>query len=618
MKKIKLTAAQALVKWMTAQHIHNDESKNAKDSAPLFAGVFAIFGHGNVTCLGEALFAARKKLPVWRGQNEQSMALAAVAFAKAKRRRQIMAATSSIGPGATNMITAAACAHVNRLPVFLLAGDSFANRLPDPVLQQVENFGDPTITVNDSFRAVCRYWDRINHPAQLIPALSQAAQVMLDPAECGPAFLALPQDVQAMAYDYPAAMFDKTTHNIRRPRPDRQSIKAAAEVLTRAKKPLVIAGGGAHYSLATAEVCAFAKKHGLPVAETVAGRGCLRFDNPQNVGPIGVIGSASANNLAADADAVIAIGTRLQDFSTGSWSIFANPQMRLITINTARFDAHKHRAAAVIGDAKECITELSAALGKWKAGGKWQDKARKEYRLWNKVVKAHTDGKAGGEPSYAEVIGIVNNQCDGDDMALTAAGGFPGEFNKVWQSKRPGDFDCEFGYSCMGYEIAGGFGARMARDKGEVFVLVGDGSYLMMNSEILSAVMTGRKLIIIVCDNGGYAIINRLQNFKGGASFNNLFEHCRGREVPVDFVSHAKSMGANGEQVRSLADLTMALKRARQNKGTYVIAMRTAKARWTPGDAWWDVGVPEVSPRKEVRKAKTTHEKTRPKQRRGM
>lgn len=617
MKTIKLTAAQALVKWMTAQRIVDD---NGGNETPLFGGVFAIFGHGNVTCLGEALFGARNKLPVWRGQNEQSMALAAVAFAKAKRRRQIMTATSSIGPGATNMITAAACAHVNRLPLFLLAGDTFANRLPDPVLQQVEHFADPTITVNDSFRAVCRYWDRMNHPAQLIPSLVQAAQVMLDPADCGPAFLALPQDVQAIAFDYPAAMFDTTTHRIRRPRPDKESVKLAAEVLARAKYPLVIAGGGVYYSSAERDVCAFAKKHNVPVVETVAGRGCLRFDNPHNAGPIGVIGSTSANNLAAKADAVIAIGTRLQDFSTGSWSVFGNGQMRLITINTARFDAHKHRAAAIVGDAKECITELSAALGKWKAGSQWTDKAAREYRLWNKVVDEHTGGKNKSEelPSYAEVIGIVNKECGDDDMALTAAGGFPGEFNKVWRSKRAGDFDCEFGFSCMGYEIAGGFGARMAREKGEVFVLVGDGSYLMMNSEILSTVMTGRKLIVIVCDNGGYAVIDRLQQFKGSASFNNLFAHCRGKEVPVDFVAHAKSMGANGETVESLTELNAALKRARQSKATYLIAMRTARSRWTPGDAWWDVGVPEVSTRKEVRKAKTTHEKTRHNQRRGV
>lgn len=617
MKTIKITAAQALVKWMTAQRIVDDEGKNP---APLFAGVFAIFGHGNVTCLGEALFAARNELPVWRGQNEQSMALAAVAFAKAKRRRQIMAATSSIGPGAANMITAAACAHVNRLPVFLLAGDSFANRLPDPVLQQVENFGDPTITVNDSFRAVCRYWDRINHPAQLIPSLAQAAQVMLDPADCGPAFLALPQDIQAVAYDYPAAMFEKTIHQIRRPRPDRESVKAAAAVLAKAKKPLVIAGGGAHYSLATAAVCAFAKKHQLPVVETVAGRGCLRFDDAHNAGPIGVIGSNSANNLAAKADVVVAIGTRLQDFTTGSWSVFGNAKMRLITINAARFDANKHRAAAVVGDARECITELSNALGGWKADNKWMEKARGEYQKWNKVVDAHIGGggKKGELPSYAEVVGVVNKQCGADDMALTAAGGFPGEFNKVWRSKRPGDFDCEFGFSCMGYEIAGGFGAKMARAKGEVFVLVGDGSYLMMNSEILSTVMTGRKLIIVVCDNGGYAVIDRLQTFKGGASFNNLFADCRGAEVPVDFVAHAKSMGADGEKVESLAELGEALKRARKSRGTYLIAMRTAKAKWTPGDAWWDVGVPEVSTRKEVRQAKTTHEQSRPNQRRGI
>lgn len=612
MKKIKLTTAQALVKWMAAQYVAGDDG--AKD-APLFAGVFAIFGHGNVTCLGEALYAERKKLPVWRGQNEQSMALAATAFAKAKRRRQVMAATSSIGPGATNMVTAAGVAHANRLPVFLLSGDTFANRLPDPVLQQVEHYGNPTVTVNDSFRAVSRYWDRITHPAQLVSALPQAAAVMLDAADCGPAFLALPQDVQAVAWDYPKAMFEKTTHRVARARPDKRAIKEAADILRRAKKPLLIAGGGAHYSLATTALANFARKHKTPVAETVAGRGSLSFDNANNAGPIGVIGSSSANNLAAQADVVVAIGTRLQDFTTGSWSVFNNPQMRLITINAARFDANKHRACAVVGDARESLGELSAALGKWRASDAWQKKSAREFKEWNKLVDKHTRGGKQQPASYAEVIGAVNDECRAEDMALTAAGGFPGEFNKVWRSKRPGDFDCEFGFSCMGYEIAGGFGAKIARDKGEVFVLVGDGSYLMMNSEILSTVMTKRKLIIVVCDNGGYAVINRLQNYKGSASFNNLFEDCLGDETPVDFVAHAKSMGADGEFVKDVPALRAALKRARKSKRTYLIAMHTAKARWTPGDAWWDVGVPEVSSRKEVRAAKTDHEKARRNQR---
>lgn len=614
MKTHRLTMADALVKYLCAQFIEVDGK-----TLPLFAGVFAIFGHGNVTCLGPALYAARRRLPTWRGQNEQSMALAGVAFAKASRRRRIMVATSSIGPGAANMVTAAAVAHANRLPLLLLAGDTFAGRVPDPVLQQVEHFHDPTVTVNDAFKAVTRYWDRVARPEQIVSSLPQAVAAMLDPATCGPAFFALPQDVQAEAFDYPAEFFARTLHHIPKPRPEKARLREAAEVLRAAKKPLLIAGGGVLYAAAERRLAAFAKKHGVPVAETVAGRAALVHDHPQNAGPIGVIGSASANALAAAADVVLAVGTRLQDFTTGSWSVFGNPAMRLITVNTARWDARKHRALAVVADADAGLAELSAALGNWRAPAAWGKKAAAEYRQWNAVVDRHSGPAKAVPPSYAQVVGAINRVCRPADFALTAAGGLPGELNKNWKAKAPATFDCEFGFSCMGYEIAGGLGARMARDDGEVIVFVGDGSYLMMNSEIVSSVMTGHKLILIVCDNAGYAVINRLQNYKGGASFNNLFADCRGkRQVAVDFVAHARSMGADGEAVETIDELQNAFARARKSKRTYIISIRTHPHQWTPGDAWWDVGVPEVNARSDIRAAKKDHESNRRRQRVGV
>ena len=614
MKKVRLTMAQALVRYLVAQRTVVDG-----EEVPLFAGVFAIFGHGNVTCLGEALERVQDTLPTWRGQNEQSMALAAVAFAKAKRRQQMMVATSSIGPGATNMVTAAGVAHANRLPVLLLSGDTFANRLPDPVLQQVEHFNNPTLTVNDAFKAVTRYWDRITDPAQLIASLPQAVATLLDPADCGPAFLALPQDVQAVAFDYPEVFFEKKVHRVRRPRADTEDLVAAAELLRQAKQPLIVAGGGVHYSLATAELAAFAEQHNVPVVETIAGRAALPWDHPVNAGPLGVIGSSSANALAAKADVVLAVGTRLQDFTTGSWSVFGNPAMRLIMLNAARYDATKHRAVSVVGDAQIGLTELSAGLGDWRAPDAWRHQAAELYGEWNKIVDRATGPTNAELPAYANVIGVINRACAPTDLALTAAGGLPGELAKVWRAKSVGTFDCEFGFSCMGYEIAGGWGAKMADPDREVIVFIGDGSYLMMNSDIYSSVLTGHKLIVVVCDNGGFAVINRLQVGKGGASFNNLLEHSRVKNlVGVDFAKHAESMGALAETVSGTGELEQAFARAKAAERTYVIVMKTDAHEWTPGDAWWDVAVPEVSEREAVRSARAEHDAAKKNQRMGV
>ena len=610
---IRLTMAQALVRYLCAQETEIDGRR-----VPLFAGVFGIFGHGNVTCLAEALEAVQERLPTWRGQNEQSMTLAAIAYAKAKKRRQFMVATSSIGPGATNMVTAAGVAMSNRLPVLILSGDVFANRRPDPVLQQVEHFGNPTLSVNDAFKPVTRYWDRITHPEQIISSLPQAVAVMLDPADCGPAFIGLCQDTQEIAFDYPAAFFETRLHKVPRPRPDRAQVAAAAEILRNAKTPFVIAGGGVRYSGAEARLSAFAAKHGLPVAETIAGKGSLVHDDPVHVGPMGVIGSASANALAEEADVVLAIGTRLQDFTTGSWSAF-RPDAKFVSINAARFDATKHQALPVVGDALETLDELGAVLGDWSADAAWMQRGREEFAAWNGLLDERHAPTNAPLPTYAQVVGAVNRKVGERDLMVAAAGGLPGEVSKGWKVKSPGTFDCEFGFSCMGYEIAGGWGAAMADESRDTIVLTGDGSYLMMNSDIYSTVLTGHKMIVVVCDNGGFAVINRLQNFKGSASFNNLIADCRVKApFAVDFVKHAESMGALARKVESIADLEQAFDWAKGNDRTTVISIVTDGFDWTPGDAWWDVGVPETSAREEVRQARADHVGGRGKQRVGV
>ena len=609
----RLTMTQALVRYLCAQRT----TVNGREE-PLFPGVFAIFGHGNVTCLSEALEAIQDQLPTWRGQNEQSMALAAIGFAKAKRRRQIMVATSSIGPGALNMVTAAATALANRLPVLLLAGDTFASRRPDPVLQQVEQFNNPTITVNDAFKPVVRYWDRITHPEQIISSLPQAVAAMLDPADCGPAFIALPQDVQEIAVDYPAEFFEPVVHVVPRPRPDRDRVRQAVEILKAAKRPLLIAGGGVRYSFAEAEVAAFAERHGIPLVETIAGKSSVSHDHPAHVGPLGIVGSSSANELAALADVVLSIGTRLQDFATGSWTAFAR-DAKFVSVNTARWDAVKHRALPVVGDARETVRELDAALDGWQVDRAWMDQGRKAFAAWNATLDDLQKPTNDPVPTYAQIIGVVNARAGERDTVITAAGGLPGETTKNWRVKATNTFDCEFGFSNMGYEIAAGWGAAMADPTRTPIVLVGDGTYLMMNSDIYSSVLAGHKFVLVVCDNGGYAVINRLQIGKGAAPFNNLIRDCRVKEpFAVDFAKHAESMGALTRRVESLADLGLAMDWARTTDRTTVITIVSDAFRWSPGDAWWDVGVPQVSDRQEVRAARTAQEEKRRGQRVGV
>jgi 3D-(3,5/4)-trihydroxycyclohexane-1,2-dione acylhydrolase (decyclizing) len=605
--------AQALVRYLCNQFTIVDG-----EQVPLFPGVFAIFGHGNVTCISEALEGVQDILPTWRGQNEQSMALAAIGFAKAKRRRQIMVAATSIGPGALNMVTAAGVAHTNRLPVLLLAGDTFVNRRPDPVMQQVEHFGDPTINVNDAFKAVTRYWDRIVHPEQLISSLPQAVATLLDPADCGPAFIGLPQDVQEIAWDYPAAFFEPTIHTIPRPRADRDKLIEAVRLLKSAKRPLIISGGGVRYSGAEDVLGRFAEKHGIPLAETIAGKGAVTHDHPAHVGPMGIVGSTSANALAAEADVILAVGTRLMDFTTGSWTCFS-PDARFISINAARYDATKHRALAVVADARETIEELAEAVQGWTADTAWTERGRVEFAKWNSMLDGFQRPTNDPIPTYAQVVGIVNSKAGERDLLIAAAGGLPGEVMKNWRVKEPNTFDCEFGFSCMGYEIAAGWGAAMADPTRTPIVMVGDGTYMMMNSDIYSSVLAGHKMIIIVCDNGGYAVINRLQNAKGGASFNNLIRDCRVKEpFSVDFAKHAEAMGALTRHVESLADLGQALDWAKTTDRTTVITIVSDAFTWTPGDAWWDVGVPQVSERDEVIEASKAQLDGRKRQRVGV
>ncbi len=599
MTTVRLTAAQATIRFLAAQL--------AEDGTPFISGVWAIFGHGNVAGLGEALHAMGDRLPTWRGHNEQGMAHAAIAYAKATNRSHAMAVTTSIGPGATNLVTAAALAHVNRLPVLFLPGDVFANRLPDPVLQQVEDFEDGTVSANDCFRPVSRYFDRITRPEQLLRALPRAMAVMTDPADCGPVTLAFCQDVQAEAFDWPESFFAPRVRRRRRIRPDRVELAAAVDALRQAEAPLIIAGGGVHYAGACDALTAFAEQHNIPVAETQAGKSALPWDHPLNVGSIGVTGASSANALAEKADLVLAVGTRLQDFTTGSWALFRNPDFRLLGLNVSAFDATKHNALPLLADAREGLQALSDALADYRAGG-----APPELRRsWIETVDRVTASPAGNAlPSDAQVIGGVQRSLDGEAIVVCAAGGLPGELHKLWRAARPNGYHLEYGYSCMGYEIAGGLGVKMACPQQEVVVLVGDGSYMMMNSELATSVMLGCKLIVVVLDNRGFGCINRLQQGTGGESFNNLLDTAR-HVVPaaIDFAAHAAAMGAVSEKVASIAELEEAMVRARAAERSYVIVIETdPMASTQEGGHWWDVAVPETSDRQEVRAARDAYE----------
>ncbi|GAA0254083.1 3D-(3,5/4)-trihydroxycyclohexane-1,2-dione acylhydrolase (decyclizing) [Rhodanobacter caeni] len=601
MTTVRLTAAQATVRWLAAQQISLDGRE-----VPYFAGAWAIFGHGNVAGIGEALHAVRDTFPTWRAHNEQGMAHAAIAYARQMRRRRAMVCTTSIGPGATNMVTAAALAHVNRLPVLLLTGDVFAGRQPDPVLQQVEDFADGTVSASDCFRPVSRYFDRITRPEQVMDALPKALATMLDPATCGPATVTFCQDVQAEAYDYPESFFAPRLWRERRQAADSGELAALVAALKSAERPLLVAGGGVRYSEAERALIALAEATDLAVAETQAGKGVLPWNHPNALGSIGVTGSSAANAAAARADLVIGIGTRLADFTTGSRSLFAGA--RVAQINVQAFDAHKHDALAVVGDARTVLRALTEALSGWRASAAPH---QGEIAAWHAAVDAAVAGvPTQTQPSDAQVIGAVQRACDADAVVVCAAGGLPGELHKLWRTARAGGYHVEYGYSCMGYEIAGGLGVKMAEPDRDVVVMVGDGSYLMLNSELATSVMLGHKLIVVLLDNRGYGCINRLQHATGGAGFNNLLADASHQVLPqIDFAAHAASLGALSEHVTTLGELTAAMARAHAAERSYVVVIDTNPLKTTEaGGWWWDVVVPEVSERSEVEAARHAYE----------
>jgi 3D-(3,5/4)-trihydroxycyclohexane-1,2-dione acylhydrolase (decyclizing) len=611
---VRLTTAQALVRYLSGLRTRV-EGPQGEEIVPLFGGVFAIFGHGNVAGVGEALYQYRDQLPTYRAHNEQAMAHTAIAYSKAHFRRRLMACTTSIGPGATNLLTAAALAHVNRLPVLFLPGDIFVSRDPDPVLQQVEDFSDGNISANDCFRPVSRYFDRILQPSQLITSLPRAVLTLTDPVLCGPATLALPQDVQAAAFDYPVEFFETGVVEFRAAPPSEGDLAGAVRAVMAAKRPVIIAGGGVLYGGACEALRGFAERHGVPICETQAGKSSLPWDHPLQLGSVGVTGSPAANALASEADLILAVGTRLQDFTTGSNSLF--PKARLVSLNVNPFDATKARGIPFQADARLGLEALNKALPHWQAESTWSERAKAEAAAWRSTVDRITqrrDLNAGELPYDGEVIGAVQRsspKSTTDDIVVCAAGTLPAELHKLWRTSTPGGYHMEYGYSCMGYEIAGGLGVKMARPDREIIVMVGDGSYLMLNNEIATSVMLDKKLIIVLLDNRGYGCINRLQQSCGGKPFNNMLEDCLqfGEGAPnIDFAANAASLGALSEKVANIAELEAALQRARAANRTYLICIDTDDTRTTKeGGWWWEVAVPEESPSESVRQARAVY-----------
>ncbi len=600
-RTIRLTAAQAMFRWLSVQM--------NEDGERFIEGVWAIFGHGNVAGIGEALHGIGEKLPTWRGQNEQTMSHAAIAYAKTKRRRKAMAVTSSIGPGATNMVTAAALAHVNRLPVLFIPGDVFANRRPDPVLQQIEVFDDGTMSVTDCFRPVSRYFDRITRPEHLLTALPRAMQVMTDPASCGPVTLAFCQDVQAEAYDWPESFFEKKSWRIRRPEPDPREVDDVIAALKAAKNPVIIAGGGVLYSGAERELLTFAKAHNIAILETQAGKGAIDWQEKLNFGSPGVTGTDCGNKVAASADLILGVGTRFQDFTTGSWTAFGNPDRKLVSINLAGYDAVKHGAIPLVCDAKVALARLSIGLGNHRFAD--PDFAARDawFKLSDGALAAPTQDGANFLPSDAHVIGAVLRQATEKTVAMCAAGTMPGALQVLWRAVASG-YHMEYGYSCMGYELAGAFGIKLADRTKDVVCFVGDGSYMMANSELATAVMMQVPFTVVLTDNRGYGCINRLQQECGGAEFNNMYKDSNIEVQPqIDFVAHAASMGAHALKVADIAGLETELVAARSRTIPTVIVIDTeAETGAGIGGGWWDVAVPEVGNTEKLKKARAHYE----------
>ncbi len=614
MKTVRLSCAHALFKYLIAQKTIIDGKK-----VPLFPGAFAIYGHGNVACLGQAMEEFQSDLPGYRGHHEQSMALTGIGYARAMRRKQIFIATSSSGPGSMNMVTAAGVALSNRLPLLLLPGDVFASRFPDPVLQQIENFNSPVENQNDAFKPVSRFFDRITRPEQILNSLPQAINIMLDPADCGPATISISQDVQGESFDYPEAFFEERVHEIRRIHPDPNQVKVAAEKLKNSQQPIIISGGGVLYSEAEEELSNFAKKHNIPVTATAMGIGCMTKDDPYYIGGIGGLGEKSANNLSKDTDLALAIGTKLADFTTGSWANFESEKFQLVSLNAARFDTVKHLATPIISDAKIGLQQLSEALGDWKAPDAWYQRAIKERTEWEAHVQKQSGPTNQEEPSYAHAVGAVYRNADASDIVVTAAGGLVGEVLQVWKPKQINTFETEWGFSCMGYEISGALGIKMAKPDQDVVVFLGDGSYLLNNTDIYSSVLYDQKLIIVLCDNGGHMVINRLQLAKGGKEYICNLRAARATNLQfVDFENHAKSLGANAETVSSTSELEAAYKRAKDSDKTYVIVIKTHGYEWLEGSAFWESPTLQDPITKENKDALADFQGGKEKQRKGV
>lgn len=602
--------AQALIAFLQNQYVERDGVEN-----PFFAGCWGIFGHGNVAGIGQALQQYAASFRYYQTRNEQAMVHTAIAYAKVKNRLQTFACTSSIGPGATNMVTGAATATVNRIPVLLLPGDIFAERLQAPVLQQLEWEHSQDISVNDCFKPVSRYWDRITRPEQLLTALPEAMRVLTSPADTGAVTLALPQDVQTMAFDYPEAFFRKRVWHIPRNRPDLASLRQAAQWIRQSQRPLIVAGGGVHYSDATAMLRQFVERTGIPVGETQAGKGSLPYDHPLNLGAIGVTGTLGANRMAREADLVIGIGTRYSDFTTASKTAFQNPNVRFININVAEFDAHKHSAIPLVGDARVTLEELLPLLEGWQVAGEYRALAAQYNREWDAEVQRIYTLEHGPLISQGEVIGVVNTLSRPQDIVLCAAGSLPGDLHKLWRTRDPKGYHLEYGYSCMGYEIAGGMGAKLAAPEREVYVMVGDGSYLMMNSEIATMAQEGIKVIIVVLDNHGFASIGGLSKSVGSDGFGTKYRyrtesgHLDGDVLPIDYAANAASLGAHVIRAQGRDDLAEAIRQAGAYQGGPVCIVIEVDRRQRVGgyESWWDVAVAEVSENPDVQRARAEY-----------
>ncbi len=607
---VRLTTAQAVVRYLANQHVRRDDLEQ-----PFFAGCFGIFGHGNVAGIGQALQQERG-LRYYQTRNEQAMVHTATAYAKHRNRLQTLICTSSIGPGATNMITGAATATINRLPVLLLPGDIFARRNVAPVLQQLESEHSQDISVNDAFRPVSRYWDRINRPDQILTALPEALRVLTSPADTGAVTICLPQDVQTEAYDYPVDFFKRRVWTVPRNRPDRSALEAAAAWIKSAKRPLIIAGGGVIYSEATDALRAFVDQTGIPVGETMAGKGSLRYDHPLCLGAIGVTGTSAANLYAHDADLVIGIGTRYSDFTTASKTAFQHPDVRFININVAEFDAAKHAALPLVGDARATLEELAQALEGYQIDAAVRAHAVDLHQAWEAEVDRIYAIRNTPLPSQGELIGAVNEQGDPEAVMVCAAGSLPGDLHKLWRARHPKQYHLEYGYSCMGYEIAGGLGIKMAEPDREVYVLVGDGSYLMLSNEIITSIQEGYKLTIVLMDNHGYKSIGSLSRSLGQQGFGTryLFPQNGGlpddqaeavETLPLDLAANARSLGAHVIECSSYDEVVQALQDAKAIDHTTVIYVPNDRYVGVPGyHSWWDVPVAEVSESDSVNAAR--------------